>query len=301
MKNKIIVFGSLNLDFIVKTKNFPKIGETLMGIEYFIAPGGKGANQAVAVARLSCPVYMIGAVGNDYFGDLLIKNLKENHVKVDYVFRSSKKTGVAFININNQGLNSITVIPGANYELKDELLKKTFHLIKNNDIVIVQLEIPISSVYEIIKESKKRKAFLILNPSPIKRIKKEILKLVDILVLNEIEAINIVNKKMTQKEIALELVSLGVKRVIITLGKKGAIFCDKNKKIDIFPTLKVRSVDTTGAGDAFLGALAGSLLKGESFSKAIKIANIAGALSTKKYGAQNSFPFLKEMKKLRNI
>jgi len=241
---------------------------------------------------------MVGLVGEDRFGRMLVKNLRENRVNVKYVLETNANTGAAFITIDKKGANSIVVVPGANNKFNENLLKKAFKIISPNDIVITQLEIPTLVVYRIIKETKKRGALMIFNPSPIKNIKKEILKFVDIMVVNEIGASTLSGiRRFKINEMALRLVSLGAKKVIITLGKHGALLCDSGKNIKLFPTLKVKTVDTTAAGNAFLGALAASLLKNKSIDEDIKIANIAGALSTTKYGAQPSLPTDDEIEK----
>lgn len=297
MKNKIVVFGSLNIDFVIRTQNFPQKGETITGLEYFTAPGGKGANQAVATSRLKSSTHMVGVVGKDIFGDSLLKNLKNNKVSTQFVYRSDKNTGSAFITLDQKAANSIVVIPGSNHLLEIKLLKQPLSKIKKNDIVITQLEIPIPTVEHVINESKKRGAIVILNPSPLAKLSRETLGKVDILVLNEIEARNIIPglQKLSFQEIGRKLISIGVGAVVITLGEKGSILYKKDEKEAQFPAMKVKSVDTTGAGDAFVGALGASLLRKRSIEESIKFATIVAAISTTKLGAQPSLPSFDEV------
>ncbi|MBT2695960.1 ribokinase [Bacillus sp. ISL-40] len=291
MKNrKITVIGSINMDLVTSTNRVPILGETLMGESFHTIPGGKGANQAVAAARLGADVTMIGCVGQDLFGQDLLKHLKEQGVNVDNVEPvTDTSTGIAAITISN-GENQIIVIPGANYHVTPALVASFEDVIAKSDILLLQLEIPLESVEKAVELAHKHRVKVVLNPAPIQPLSKELLEKVDYLTPNEYEQQLLFDSvKWTEQERRAML-----KKCIITRGSKGITFFQE-EKVEI-PSFKVDVVDTTGAGDSFNGGFAYSISQGASLAEACQFATAVAALSVTKLGAQGGMPTMEEVR-----
>ena len=301
MKN-ICVIGSLNMDLVVNVDKMPKPGQTIIGSNFKEVPGGKGANQAVAMARLNGNVSMIGKVGEDGFGQTLINALKNDKVDTTYIKTTKGATGVALITVDNNAQNSIVVSPGANFEVKEEDIDNNIEAIKNSDIVVLQLETPLNTIKYALKKSKELNKYTILNPAPALKLDDEIIKNVDLLTPNETEleiisGVNIETEEDIQKAAQI-MIEKGVKELIVTLGSKGSLYINKEKSI-FKKAYKVQAVDTTAAGDSYTAALAVALSKDQSIEEAMDFASKVGALSVLKEGAQSSLPTLEDVENFR--
>jgi ribokinase len=285
---KITVLGSINMDLVTSTNRVPVMGETVMGESFHTIPGGKGANQAVASAKLGAETYLIGCVGNDSFGTDLLQHLKNQGVHTDYVEPvTHASTGTASITISN-GDNHIIVVPGANYAVTPNFVAKHEHVIAESDLLMLQLEIPIESVVKAVELANKHHVKVILNPAPVQPLSKELIQKVDYLTPNEYEQQLLLNSnEWTEKE-REEMMA----KCIITRGSKGITFYQNGQKK--LPSYKVKVVDTTGAGDSFNGALAVSLSEGATLEDACQFAIAVGALSVTKLGAQGGMPTKEE-------
>ncbi len=287
------------MDLVVKSSKFPLPGETVIGNDMQTFPGGKGANQAVAASKLGADVQMVGCVGNDVFGEDLIKNLKINNVKTDFVRKiKDKSSGIAMIMVSKTGQNSIVLAPGANMIVNKDLVKKAENVIKNSDALIVQFEIPLDVVFYTIDMAKTFKKKIFLNPAPAQKIPDAILKKVDYIIPNETEAtiitgIQVINLE-TAKKAAKNLIDRGSNSVILTLGENGSLVAYE-KEIVHLRAYNVNVVDTTAAGDAFVAAFAVSILKNFNVERAVDYANGVGALACTKLGAQTSLPIREEI------
>ncbi|MGB6407361.1 MAG: ribokinase [Planococcus donghaensis] len=278
----ITVVGSINMDLVVKTDNFPKQGETTLGSLYTTVPGGKGANQAVAAARLGSAVQMIGAVGQDAFGTELLAGLKSEGVLIDQVKRTDGTSGIANI-LLSEGDNRIIVVPGANHSVTIEEIDALADQLVKSELVIMQLEMPISVVQRTLEICSASGVPSILNPAPASGFTMEMLPFCTYLTPNETEAEEIFGVNW---EKALEKYP---NRLVVTLGQKGAQFFDGEKHVLVegFPA---KAIDTTGAGDTFNGALATALVEEKEFEWAVRFANAAASLSVEKFGAQGGMP-----------
>ena len=300
-KPRITVVGSLHMDLIVKTETIPHIGETVLGREFKMAPGGKGANQAVAAAKLGANVTMIGRVGTDPFGDDLIKNIVQHGINADFIMRDPETyTGLALIMVDRKGENIIAVAPGADFKCKKEDIDRAGSAVKAADVLLTQLETPLPIVQYAIDKAFKHGVKVILNPAPACKLPLDLLKKVHILTPNEREAevlsgvqIRDLNSAKTAVD---KLLKKGVGKVALTMGKKGALVGTKEGKT-LVRSPKVNPVDTTGAGDAFCGALAVAISDGKKLEEAVAFANYAGALKTTKMGAQEALPTREELEK----
>lgn len=295
---EILVIGSINMDLVINVEKMPKKGQTIMGKDFKQIPGGKGANQAVAASRLGGNIAMIGKVGQDDFGKRLISKMISDGVDTSYIGKlEGVPTGVALINVDKTGENSIVVVPGANYEVDTRDIDRAEKLIEKSKIVIIQLEIPIETVRYALKKAKGKGKYTILNPAPAQVLDKDIIENVDLLTPNEteLEILSgiIIEDDEDIKRGAQKLINLGVKELIVTLGKKGCIYVNKNtfKK---YAAYKVVPVDTTGAGDSFNGAIAVGLSQGRKIDEVIDFALKVGALTVTKEGAQSSLPYINE-------
>lgn len=294
---QFLVIGSMNMDLVVETNKYPIGGETVRGKSFHQIPGGKGANQACAIGRLGGDVSFIGACGKDEYGNILINNMKDAGVNVDNIERVDKSTGIASITIEKNGENRIIIIPGANAYLTPSVIKKNEMLIKKASIIILQLEIPLETVFEAIKFANKYNKEIILDPAPACDLPNEIYKKIDYILPNESELdILVPNKKHDSNKKVKTLLDLGVKNVILTQGEKGVTFYSENIKKHI-KAKKIKVVDTTAAGDAFVGGLAKRLNSNNNLEKAIEYANFVAGLSVTKIGAQSSLPTYCEVKK----
>jgi len=297
----ISVVGSIHMDFIIFTERFPKPGETITGKQFEMQPGGKGANQAVAAARLGKEVYMIGRVGDDYIGNLLIKNLEENKVNTLHVFETPQvHSGVALITVDSEGENTIVVAPGADNHLLPKDIDRAEKSFKKSEILLIQYEIPIETIQYAVKKAKEYSLKVIVNPAFVRKLPEGFYKYVDILTPNRIEAFEITGEKNII-DAGRKLLKMGVKTVVITLGAEGALVLHEKGHLKI-PAIKVKPVDTTGAGDAFNGALAVAILEEKDIEEAVKFASAAAALKVTKPGAQKGLPYREELENfLENI
>lgn len=295
----ILVIGSLNADLVVRAPRFPAPGETISGEDLAIIPGGKGANQAVAAARQGASVDMVGRVGNDSFGPTLIQNLQKNNVDTAHVKTDSSASGTAIIVVDASGQNSIVLSPGANGKVTPaDVASVSFQDVY---MLLLQLEIPLKSVIRAASLARQNGLRVILNPAPARQLPDSLLADVDILVPNEGELQLLTNIPVTgtasAETAAQVLLEKGVKTVIVTLGKKGALLVTPEQTQHV-PAFEVSVVDTTAAGDAFIGGLAAALLKGRSLEEAVRYGNASGALAATKFGAQPSLPTRDEVEKL---
>ena len=301
MKN-ICVIGSLNMDLVVNVDTMPKPGQTIIGSNFKEVPGGKGANQAVAMARLNGNVSMIGKVGEDGFGQTLINSLKNDKVDTTYIQTAKGATGVAFITVDKNAQNSIVVSPGANFEVKEDDIDNNIEAIKNSDIVVLQLETPLNTIKYALNKAKELNKYTILNPAPAVKLDDEIIKNVDLLTPNETEleiisGVSIETEEDIQKAAQI-MIEKGVKELIVTLGSKGSLYINKEKSM-FKKAYKVEAVDTTAAGDSYTGALAVALSQDKNIEDAMDFASKVGALSVLKEGAQSSLPTLEDVKNFR--
>lgn len=297
MKKGILVIGSLNMDLSIDLAKMPVTGETILGRGIAYKAGGKGANQACAAGKLGGRVRMLGCVGQDEFGQKLVKSLSESGVETDYIKESRDlPTGTAVIYVDDNGDNSIVVIPGANMACDIEYLKEQDEQFHWCDYVVLQMEIPYESVWYSVKRAKELGKMVILNPAPAPdEIPEEILSLVDYLTPNETEIIALNGKSKDDiREGAEKLLSRGVSNVIATLGDRGALLVNRYGET-FYPARKVVSVDTTAAGDCFNGAMVAALAEGQSEAEAILFANIASSIAVTRKGAQESLPIREEV------
>ena len=298
--SEISVLGIFVADVSFSGNKIPSVGETILGDRYNIGPGGKGCNQAIAIARLGGDVNFISKIGKDDYGQLAIDTLKQNNIDTSTIIQSADhQTGVAGIMIDKKtGKNAINVITGAPSTLTIEEVNKNIEKIKNSKIFLTQLEIPKDVTLYALKTAKENKVLTILNPAPASEISKEFYNYIDYFTPNETEAefytgIKITNEKQA-KEASIKLLKFGLKKVIITLGEKGLFYSDGNEDIYLKAT-PVKAIDTTGAGDAFNGGLAYALSQNKSIKESLNLANQVAGLSTLKLGAGNTMPYFKDL------
>lgn len=295
---KIIVVGSANTDMVVKTDQHPKPGETKMGGEFFMNAGGKGANQAVAAARLGGNVAFVAKVGNDIFGKQTLDGLTNENIDTSHVFIDDiAPSGTALIIVNAVGENSIVVAPGANAKLNTEDVKAIATL-KDTAFILMQLEIPIETISAVIEAAKINGTHVILNPAPAQQLSDAILDGLFLLIPNESEASYLTGIQVTDlasaSKAADAILEKGVSHVIITLGKQGAYFKSSMREL-LIPAPSVIAVDTTAAGDTFCGALTVALTEEKDWEDAIRFAITAASISVTRMGAQASVPFRNEI------
>jgi ribokinase len=295
----IIVVGSSNTDMVIQTNKFPVPGETLLGGKFFLFPGGKGANQAVAAARLGGLVTFIAKVGNDIFGEQALQQFKKEGILTDFIISDSlNPSGVALITVDAKGENTIVVAQGANGALTSEDIQKAEKEFENTGFVLMQLEIPLDTVIHTAKLAAHHGKKVILNPAPARQLPDELLKELFLITPNESETETLLGVKITDinsvHAAAKKLHNKGVANVVITLGAEGAFLFNAEGGQHI-PTAKVTPVDSTAAGDVFNGAITVALSEGKSLSKAVEFANRAAAISVTRMGAQASAPFRNEL------
>jgi ribokinase len=303
--NKIVVIGSINTDMVVRSPQIPAPGQTLMGHSFVTTGGGKGANQAVAAARLGARVSLIAKLGGDAFGEMAIENFKKENINTTHILvDDNAPSGVAFIVIDDKGENSIVVAPGANALLNEKDILDAETAIEQAAIVLFQLEIPMNTVCEGIRLAKKNDRMVMLNPAPAAAVPEEILSLVDIITPNQSEAFALagieVNDITGAQKACDVLHAKGISTVIITMGEKGAYLSSENDKGLIAGFSVGPVIDTVAAGDTFCGGLAIAISEGKSMRDAIRFANAAAALSVTRRGAQASIPNRKEVEVLLN-
>lgn len=286
---KILVVGSINMDLVVRVPHSPKPGETVLGGDFETFPGGKGANQAVAASRMGGDVTMVGRVGSDDFGNILIQGLVENNIKTTHVIKDSKApTGVAMIAVAADGENMIVVAPGANGNVSIEDVGNARPLMRETDILLVQLECPLETVTEAIGLAKAYDVPVVLNPAPAQKLPESLLKSVNYITPNQGELIKLTGEKDLNTAIS-NWKEAGLNNLIVTLGANGArVISDEID--EHIPANEVTTVDTTAAGDAFNGALTVALAEGKTILEAVRYGMAAGALASTKRGAQPSLP-----------
>ena len=290
---KITVVGSINVDNVLKVKRLPKKGETISAESYDIKFGGKGANQAVAACKLNADVSLIGAVGKDDMGKQNIDNFKNLGMNVDGIKISDSPTGCAIIPVDESGNNMIIIYPGANNSVNEEHIKKYENLIKECDVVMLQFEIPMSSVEYTAQLAKKYNKTVVLNPAPARKISDNLIKMADYITPNETELLEITDIEDIEKG-AESLIERGAKNVIVTLGDKGCLCMNKNETIKM-DSFKIDAVDATAAGDSFNAAFAVALCENKTLKESLSFASAEGALTATKKGAQSSLPDRNEL------
>jgi len=298
-KQLIIVVGSSNTDMVIKAPKFPVPGETLLGGTFFMFPGGKGANQAVAAARLGGQITFVARVGNDIFGNQALQQFQQEGINTEYIISDPKNpSGVALITLDTKGENTIVVAQGANGALTPEDVNKAEKEFEKAEIILMQLETPLDTIRSAIALASRYGKKVILNPAPAQSLPEDLFKELFIITPNESETETLLGVKISDlnsiEQAAQRLYGLGVKNVVITLGVEGAYLFNSEGGRHI-PTLKVTPVDTTAAGDVFNGALAVAIAEGNSPVKAIEFANRAAALSVTRMGAQSSAPYRSEL------
>jgi ribokinase len=296
---KVVVVGSTNTDMTLRVPRIPAPGETVLGRDFRITPGGKGANQAVAAARAGGTVVFITALGTDDVGERAVANLVREGIDVDLIRRVPiAPSGVALILVDDTGENSIAVAPGANSELRPEDVDPLAQILEAGDVILLQLEIPLATVEAVSQVAVKQHARLILNPAPAQSLPDSLLAAVSLLTPNELELEQLTGRS-SNDEIALAwaaaaLHERGVRDVLITLGARG-VFASGGGGSELVPGFRVQAVDTTAAGDVFNGALAVAFVEGRSSRDAVRFASAAAALSVTRIGAQTAAPWRSEI------
>ncbi len=297
-KKLILVVGSSNTDMTVKTKYLPKPGETVLGNEFTMGPGGKGANQAVAASRLGGEVKFICKVGRDIFGDNAIAHYVDEKLDTAGILRSDLPSGVALISVDEKAENSIVVASGANGDLDEADIETSRKDLENCGILLLQLEIPVPSVLKAAKIAHEAGAMVVLNPAPACPLPDEVFRYVDLFIPNQTELGNYSGIDTADvagaEKAAAAMQAKGVGKLIVTMGSKGALICEGGPSVFV-PAKKVKAVDTTAAGDTFCGALCVAISEGKSLREAAEFASAASALTVQKMGAQNSIPFRKDL------
>ena len=299
MQPKIVVIGSANTDMIVRTTHIPKAGETVLGNEFIQSRGGKGANQAVAAARLGAQVTFVARLGKDNLGQAAFAAYEEEQINTSYiVWDEAAPTGVALIMIDADGENIICVAPGANARLSTGDILKAEEAIRSADCMLLQLEIPLDTVAYAIRLASKYHVRVVLNPAPMTSLSENLLRMVDVLTPNETEAARLTGDELSHpRDLAYNVNrKYGVKNVIVTMGKEGALVSRlESPSPMLIPAFPVESVDATGAGDAFNGGLVVALARGDALEEAVRYANAVGALATTRAGAQSCSPTAREV------
>jgi ribokinase len=299
---RIAVVGSSNMDLIAKTTRLPRPGETVIGATFYATPGGKGANQAVAVTRLGLSSCLLARVGGDSYGRQLIAKLKDQGVDTSHVIRDEgAPSGVAIIVVDREAENMVVVASGANGHLSPEDVSLAGEMIARSEALLVQLEVPLPAVRQAVEVASRSGCKIVLNPAPAQRLPLELVRLADVLTPNarEAEAITGHDTRTLHgaKAAARETISLGAKACVVTLGAEGAIVATSNE-VSHLSCYHVKVVDTTGAGDAFSGALAVGLVEGRSLLESADFASAAAALAATRIGAQSSLPRREEVERL---
>ena len=294
MKN-ILVIGSLNMDLVINTDRMPQAGETIHGKGFAHFPGGKGANQASACARAGGNVKMLGKVGDDAYGDILLKNLSQDGVNINGIERENISTGVAVITVFN-GENSIILDKGANGLVDRDYIDRHIDAIDWADYIIMQYEIPMETVVYVAQIVKSKGKTLIIDPAPMMEAPSELYRMADIILPNETETAQLVGEGNDDEASVKKMYELGCKNVIMTLGKKGSIYYNGENMINQ-PAYKVKAIDTTGAGDCFTGSMVAALASDKTMEEALEFASKASAIAVGRRGAQPSFPWKSEVEK----
>ena len=303
MKARITVVGSLNMDLVIRSPHIPQPGETILGSDFQTFPGGKGANQAVAAAKLGAYVSMVGRLGQDSFAEVLLENLASSGVDPSHISRDPEAaSGVALIVVDDHGENTIVVASGANMQIDEGQIDAAEDTIAGSDVLVLQLEIPLPAVMRSAEIARQHSVPVVLNPAPARDLPDELFGLVDVLIPNETETTLLSGQPASSeaelKQASRSLLERGSGAVVITLGSRGALMANQENPCQIIPGFKVDPVDTTAAGDAFVAGLAVHLGEGSPLSEAILWGNAAGALATMRSGAQTSAPSRQEVEQL---
>lgn len=301
MKNKIVVIGSSNVDLLMKMDHLPEKGETVTDAEFFQVYGGKGANQAVAAARAGGNVAFVNCVGEDAYTPQMVQNYKNDGIDTSFVFHEKGiASGHALIMIGGEGMNYLSVSPGANYKLTTARIDAALPVIDEAAMIVMQYEITEETIKYVIDIANRKGIPVMWNCAPARAFDLSYIPKINILVLNEVEAGFLAEMKVESEvdaEIAAKkLVSRGVEKVIITLGSKGAFVLTNKEKVSV-PAFRVEAVDTTAAGDTFCGAFAVALVEGKSLKESLEFASAAAAISVTRMGAQPSAPARDEIDK----
>jgi len=298
---KALVIGSLNMDMTVKVEELPKLGETIFGDDFYESCGGKGANQAVAISKLGMETEMIGMVGKDSQGEKLIQNLNKYGIKSDNIIKSDDLTGRAIITVDKKGDNNIIVIPGSNFKITKEYIQEKQDVIASSDVVILQNEIPFETVEFSLLKAKELGKITIFNPAPARQLNEKIFKNTDYLILNETEMEEIfgigINDKVYIGRIFHKKKECGIRNIILTLGDNGSVLFSEDDNIKKYDAYEVKAIDTTAAGDSFIGAFTMKICETGDADKAIKYATTVSAIVVTRQGAQDSIPTREEIEK----
>ncbi|MFM5139322.1 ribokinase [Aeromonas rivipollensis] len=297
--NRLVVLGSVNADHVLRVPHFPRPGETLTGHSYQVVPGGKGANQAVAAARLGAAVSFIARIGDDAIGQQMKTGFANDGIDVSAVELDDKlPTGIAIIYVSDEGENSIGLSTEANGALDSAMVKRHEAMIAGAHTLLLQLEVPLESVFEAAKLARSHGTRVVLNPAPAQPLSADLLALVDLITPNQTEAELLTGVKVTGEASAAQASArfhqMGIADVMITLGSQG-VYCSNGQQQALIPGFRVEAVDTTAAGDTFNGALLAAELAGADFHSAVRFAHGAAALSVTRFGAQSSIPGKQEV------
>ena len=285
MRKYVTVIGSLNYDFYLKTERLPSTGETMHAKELKFSCGGKGANQAYQMGKLGMDVYMIGCVGNDSYGDESIISLRNANVNTNFIDRVDTNTGMGFVIVGKNGEVNAIIDKGANFHVDIEMINSHYDLIFNSKIIVLQLEIPIETVKYIITEAKKHDSLIVLNPAPAQNLPDEVLEGVDYLIVNEVEAEYYLKVKLNENELLERIFDLRKKvkhGIVLTLGSKGSYYV--SDKLTFIPIVKTEAVDTTGAGDSYIGSFVYGIFNGYSPTKACEMGAYSSSKTIESYG-----------------
>jgi len=298
-KPKITVIGSSNTDLVATVPKLPLPGETVMGKEFMVAPGGKGANQAVAIARIGGDVTFVAKVGVDDYGEQALKNFKNDGIDTSFVFRDyNTPSGVALIFVDESGENMLVPVPGANGRLLPADIEKARIAIESADILVLQLEVPLQTVEYAVIIAHEKGIPIVLNPAPGRKLEKRLIEKVNYIIPNETEAETLTGIKVTDdssaKKAGEELLKLGAKTAIITMGRQGAMLVNSSES-ELIPAFKVHAVDATAAGDAFTGGFSYAVASGKDIKEAIIFGNAVAAITVTRMGAQPSMPTKDEL------
>lgn len=299
MNSDIVVIGSCNTDMVVNVKRLPLAGETVIGGKFFMNSGGKGANQAVAAARLGGKVHFIAKIGNDIFGQRFVEQYIKEGINVEHIYKDNElPSGAALIMVDAEGENCIAVSSGANASLSPENMFDAFPVIEKGELVLMQLEIPVETVEYVAALANEKGKKVILNPAPAIYVPDSLFKNLYMIIANETEAEYISGVTIKDMESVYRAADIigdkGVKNIIITLGSKGAFVKERSGYHQV-PAIKVKAVDATAAGDTFCGAVCVALSEGKSVLDAVEFANKCASVTVTRMGAQSSLPYRKEV------
>lgn len=298
---RIVVVGSANVDFVVLAPHVPAPGETVLGRDFVMAMGGKGANQAVGISRLGGDVVFVARVGSDVFGDQCLDAYTSEGIHTEFVGRDlSEATGVALITVSEDGENSITVASGANMKLTPQHVEAASRAFQGSDVLVMQLEVPLETNLVAAELAHDYGLRVVLNPAPARELPSELLRLVDVITPNRIELAQLLGvsetevNDMDEAQLAESVLSLGPEQGVITLGARGSLVATAERNEHVAP-FEITPVDTTAAGDAFNAGLAVALARSQTLAQAARYANACGALAATKMGAQPSLPRMTEV------